>query len=1616
MVTESHLKNLAFDLTKQCTIVDNSDSKNGHYIVSDGTIRFDAYSESQDYKVDECVRVVIPNNDFSQKKYITGKVVTGNSEQPISYVSPLGTVLQMSNNLVSGFSSERSLCANNKNKEILPLWSIDFTSNDYVDLINNNIYDTISVKGDFKTLLSGYKIASGNYGLKLVADIAPVGQQNATIQKIAYLDSSQMFGDPYAFSVYSTQEAKVNVAGLGNVRNLSLYLYQTSNFSYYDSAGARQAVPANQDNFGNYIDNIFVKNIYVGFGSDLINIADNTLEIYCTSALEFDTEAIDASTNTKEMGITWYNKDEDTGEYLGFSDGIYDPDYDEKAYLELINQNKKLIGQLGKTVPQDETGLRLSANGIELASLFEEMKVAIGTNLRNDVIRFENYISNVGDNRLSLAGIKALISELSAEIVKIGRDALATEAYPNNLLLAYNKYELKEESVYQKDENLISSLAALNQNFINLIGTILDYKTSANTIIKEYYSGYKYGFDTFDINTEQHLSDLENLINEYKEIAYDGNDLVLYKIMDRYFSSNYNYIATNYDTLMGDTSDFNNRYCIYWYQYVPGANDSIAGQGWNLISTNIGLPSEDELAKGFYKARPAITDTNYLQQVSLDSANTQEKFKVILFYNHEQFESNELVFTNLNPGIDEQYNYQTLVFIEHGKESRDNYQVYDSNGCLVNEADGSIDRYLKLRFLKTKDTPLEDDSDPLLANAQIFWYVPNHSTLLTYDKEVLSELGFESFNDGEMNREGYDGFYKLVRTDIDGNIVPDNRMFPYLISRIYNENFTNNTIYCKVKTGQYTEETSISFIFNTYGTSGTDYSLQISYAGSKTAFDNSGPLDLKVSLFDYDNEIVPVKNSFESGCAYLIDCKWEGTEEDVSYVSTEQEDGTLILSITNFDKDSYYNVLRIIVQAKVEFEDSSKIIDLTTYKPLAYSVGGSMYYIAGASTVIYDISGANPIYYKKSYELYRRNSTGGSSLVEDVNWSIDSDGLTGLLKSYCPKLSSDNRLIPSNLYISDSGLYPVVYGKNSNGTILWAQPIFIWQNRYAFSMLNSWDGNLTIDEKNGTILSTMVGAGRKNSSNQFEGILIGDVASADATSSSDKTGIGLYGYHNGAQSFCFNIDGTASIGKSGLGRIHFNGNTGTISSASYESTDAITGMKIDLDDGFIDMRGVIGSLEDGYESDGTQSHIRFDTKSPYVQIISQTGKPLFHIANDEYYLQTDNYIPYGEESPAGMKIDLQTGHIDAHDFNLTSKYLIMNSQGTIDSPYLQIKSTKQDIEKFLVHISNDKFFLQSVDDVITVSSGYGIENNSLSPYLRVKTKNLHSFETADGKIEKQSELLYMGPMENDKEAFYLQSYNFTEGQRAGTVYSEADVGISIYKSNTYYISYKDGDDILYKISESENYNPEEIYYIKSGNNYQVIKLTGNEDYVYQNKKFYIKSGNDFILDTSNSFNQDQNYYIQVNISEIDGAGIKLDLMTSNILAYGGFKLAAFKTENNYQKVLIDTTQPEYPLQIGLNGEFKVHWDGTFYAKKGYINGWNVSSYLSSYGSRISNLENSRAYSSTVTKLANRVSALETKTTNLESWASVASAANSLANQNKNRINEIIKRLSAAGIP
>jgi hypothetical protein len=72
---------------------------------------------------------------------------------------------------------------------------------------------------------------------------------------------------------------------------------------------------------------------------------------------------------------------------------------------------------------------------------------------------------------------------------------------------------------------------------------------------------------------------------------------------------------------------------------------------------------------------------------------------------------------------------------------------------------------------------------------------------------------------------------------------------------------------------------------------------------------------------------------------------------------------------------------------------------------------------------------------------------------------------------------------------------------------------------------------------------------------------------------------GVYGLHHGEVSYAFMEDGTAFIGKSGDGRIYFDGDSSEIYSAGYKNSNA--GMMIDLggnNEPFIHMRNGLADM------------------------------------------------------------------------------------------------------------------------------------------------------------------------------------------------------------------------------------------------------------------------------------------------------------------------------------------------------------------------------------------------------------------------------------------------------
>lgn len=413
--------------------------------------------------------------------------------------------------------------------------------------------------------------------------------------------------------------------------------------------------------------------------------------------------------------------------------------------------------------------------------------------------------------------------------------------------------------------------------------------------------------------------------------------------------------------------------------------------------------------------------------------------------------------------------------------------------------------------------------------------------------------------------------------------------------------------------------------------------------------------------------------------------------------------------VTQTYKSGSEEITRVDADGNPVLERTIKNVSLTAYLPIPVSF--SEYKKVDSPSVpysiIYDMNGVNPSYYKNKFELFDEYG----NEIKDVSWeriiqeqrdaSVKDENGNVIQANYQEqfyptlKTSEDGTeysLAPQTMFFKDTT--GMEYGYSLSGSIkvnnetedgadsfgiypMWIQPILIIQNKYGSAMLNSWDGNLIIDEDNNTIMSALVGAGIKNSDNTFSGVLMGEVKSkADIDEK-----IGLYGFDHGDQSFGFRVDGTAFLGASGKGRIYFDGNTGVIKSGNY-SKDNNTGMLIDLNSGLsgsgegssMAMYGINKETDgrQGFEIDTTTGTVlNLFVKNEVEWEIANT-KSLLKVGQDEYVLQTANFtngtvIDDVVQSPSGLKIDLKKGSLIGYDFklNATSKSgkgsLVINS-------------------------------------------------------------------------------------------------------------------------------------------------------------------------------------------------------------------------------------------------------------------------------------------------------------------------------------------------------------------
>lgn len=815
------------------------------------------------------------------------------------------------------------------------------------------------------------------------------------------------------------------------------------------------------------------------------------------------------------------------------------------------------------------------------------------------------------------------------------------------------------ESFYVQEKVFdISSLGKINSialEFYQKTGTFTDSKGIAiphldflgnsimpNLFVKDIYICA--GYDTSEFDDEMvKVYTLDSLTYSRSTEPYENNHKQIqlrwiHKQEDGTFKS-----ITKKDDL-----DFT----IRWYRYELGrpSADEYSDVYWKYLSFQ---NTEDR------KSTYSIQDTDWLEYnaecpdgderqpdffstwLIPDIALQTEQIKAIIIYKGRPYRSNILTCTNENevvsrPTVDA---IQALS-INCEDNTYGNYRIYAEGNSLINHADASVERNFKAYFKLSGE-----EAHELVQARSITWMIPIENSMIELDEAYKS-----SNTDKGYYYEIKDGYHCITRYADDKGEIFNTQ--PYYIKGYYSADYGNNIVRCTIEKEKNTFYSATKELtFGVAGTTGTDTTLVLDFKNTSVSAiraDITNTTEIVANLYDANNQNV-TEQALKLGCQWI----WEWEElQSSNRLSIQNEDNISNICkvfnnlITNIPENEW-NVLKCTLKG---WGDYDLIAYLAVPLMMPYDNIQPLY-IEGATNIIYTAEG-KPQYYKAPYQFhYQMLNNASEPNFDDYEWSIcyNSEVYNDTkVYRFLPNLNEDNALKAPNAYIKNCTNNVTVnyYKKNGNNkTILWSQPILILQNNYPSAMLNAWDGSLKIDEENNAVLASRLAAGKKNSDNTFSGVAIGDWSFGE-----NDIQTGIYGFHTGAMSYAFKEDGTAFIGKDKKGRIHFNGDKGTIYSSNWimqdtgGSSSSSIGMMLDLDDGIIKMQ------------QSTNGSGIVDTMYSPISLNINTYQPNKYLYLETYLLSTATSITSGRtyyKPTSYKKVDLNNSSYQ------TQKYYIL---------------------------------------------------------------------------------------------------------------------------------------------------------------------------------------------------------------------------------------------------------------------------------------------------------------------------------------------------------------------
>lgn len=624
---------------------------------------------------------------------------------------------------------------------------------------------------------------------------------------------------------------------------------------------------------------------------------------------------------------------------------------------------------------------------------------------------------------------------------------------------------------------------------------------------------------------------------------------------------------------INDESKLN--YKIYWYRYELGhkSADQYSGVYWKHYARQrkdadwIYETWDEKNGVWNIDANTAFFKTTLNPDVTLQ----EEKIKAIILYNGKAYRSNILTLTNEDevvskPTVDA---VQALSIVADDG-TYGNYRIYGQNGSLLDMSERSIERTWVSYFKSSLDN--QDAEPSILTEAEsVEWIIPTERTMIQLEDSFYGDAD-EVTEEKDTKR-----IHIKRKCNSDGSIANVNTQ-KYKIKSYYSQSYSDNIIQCKVVKDKITYTATKELTFGTAGTTGTDYTFILDFDDGATALtiNDTTAVTVTARLYDYENKEIEDFGERE------ITWSWKTNDGKMQFPDNKPETKrTQEIQLT--DRATIgpsYNIL----QASMDWGDWK----LIAYLPIPIRSSVNYLHISGTTQVIYNSAGEISACARNPYRLYYYDTTEDAIMPASVTWTCtngyiapediiteedtikNENAYSPTLKSFTDKDSglTDYYLSPLSFYVAGACEQVCVTAQDGD-KILWSQPILIMQNRYPSAMINEWDGALNVGATDpGTILAPRLVAGKKNGDNTFSGVVLGDWTPTNSDSSL-TAGTGLFGYDKGEQSYGFRDDGTAFIGKSGSGRLDFNGSKSTITSNRY--AQGLGGMQLDFDDGLITM-------------------------------------------------------------------------------------------------------------------------------------------------------------------------------------------------------------------------------------------------------------------------------------------------------------------------------------------------------------------------------------------------------------------------------------------------------------